>query len=130
MVNLNETIGRFAKFAGVGVIGTVSHYAIFLALVHLIAANIVVASSCGYIFGGIVNYLLNYRLTFDSSQPHLQTAPRFFFIAVVGFFINAGLMLFFVGYLTIHYLVSQIAATLIILIWNFLGNEFWTFQRD
>ena len=128
--NVNEITGRFIKFAGVGVIGTASHYIVLVVLVDLLTTNAVVASCTGYVVGGIVNYFLNYQLTFESSQPHILAAPKFFAIAAVGFVINASVMSFLLNYFDIHYMVSQVAATAMVLIWNFLGNAFWTFKRD
>lgn len=130
VASLNEIANRFVKFAGVGVVGTASHYTVLLVLVNFLATNAVVASCFGYVVGGIVNYVLNHQFTFESSEPHTLAAPKFFAIAFVGFFINASAMSFFLNYFDLHYLVSQIIATSIVLTWNFVGNACWTFKRD
>jgi len=128
--NLNAIARRFVRFAGVGVVGTASHYTVLVVLVNFLATNAVVASSFGYVVGGIVNYILNHHFTFASNEPHAIAAPKFFTIAFIGFFINASAMSIFLDYFSLHYLVSQIVATSIVLSWNFIGNEFWTFKRD
>ena len=119
----------FVRFAGVGAIGTVSHYAVLVALASILSVNAVVASSVGYIVGGIVNYLLNYRFTFRSNLSHLTTAPRFFTIAFAGFFLNAAIMSLLTSTAVWHYLLAQIVATATVLLWGFLANYFWTFGR-
>jgi len=130
VAGLTEIARRFVKFAGVGVVGTANHYVVLLVLVNLLATNAIVASCFGYVVGGIVNYMLNHQFTFESSQPHILAAPKFFAIAMVGFFVNAIVMSFFLGYAKFHYLIAQILATAVVLIWNFLGNAYWTFKRD
>lgn len=130
MARSGELAVRFVKFASVGVVATASHYVVLLVLVNLFAMNAVVASSIGYIVGGVVNYVLNYQHTFQSSEPHAIAAPKFFTIAIIGFFINGSVMSFALNSLEFHYLVSQVVATLTVLIWNFLGNSYWTFHRD
>ena len=52
--------------------------------------------------------------------------PRFAAVATVGAAINTVIVgsLFAAG---LHYLVAQVAATAIVLAWNFLANKYWTF---
>jgi len=121
-------IKQFIKFAGVGVIGTLTHYATLIALVHAADANAVLASSAGAIVGAIVNYILNYHYTFNSGKKHTETVWKFFTIAAVGFILNGLLMTLLTEFLTLFYLIAQIVTTGVVLIWNFLGNRLWTFQ--
>jgi putative flippase GtrA len=121
---------RFVKFASVGAVATASHYLVLVVLVNLLQANAVLASSCGYVVGGILNYMLNYQLTFRSSESHMVAAPKFFTIATIGFFVNGVVMSFALNSIGLHYLLSQVIATLTVLVWNFFGNSYWTFKRD
>ena len=127
MTGLRGLAIGFVRFAGVGVIGTSAHYATLVILASFLGANAVLASSAGYVVGGIVNYLLNYRFTFRSNLSHVMTAPRFFAIALAGFFLNAAVMSLLTSTVEWHYLLAQIVATITVLLWNFLANYFWTF---
>lgn len=119
---------KFMAFALVGVIGTLAHYSVLYALVEFRSFNPVWASGWGALAGLIVNYILNYSLTFKSQQSHVQTFPKFALIASLGLCLNLALM----ALLTHHfyYLYAQITTTLVVLIWNFFANSFWTFQMD
>lgn len=121
---------RFAKFAGVGAIGTAAHYATLFVLVDFLGVGAVAASSAGFVVGGVINYLLNYRFTFRSQQSHTSTAPRFFAIALGGFFLNGAGMSLFADHIGLHYLLAQVITTGIILVWTFLANHYWTFGRS
>lgn len=121
---------KFIKFAGVGVIGTAAHYTVLIALVQFASVNAVVASSAGAFCGAVTNYYLNYHFTFNSSKSHLHAASQFFVIASIGFILNGLLMALFTEVLAIHYLIAQVIATLTVLVWNFLGNHWWTFRES
>jgi putative flippase GtrA len=117
---------KFMVFATVGVVGTAAHYLVLYLLVESYGIDPVTASGCGAIAGLIVNYLLNYILTFKSQQSHFKAFPKFALIAGIGFSLNLGLMTLLTPYL--YYLYAQIVTTLIVLVWNFLGNSLWTFR--
>jgi len=120
---------RFIVFAGVGVIGTSAHYIVLIALVDIGSILPSIASSIGFAVGALVNYLLNYRFTFASDQQHAVALPKFFTIALMGFFLNGLIMTFGTRLFCVHYIFIQIFATLIVLIWNFTGNSLWTFKN-
>ena len=125
-VGLPSMLIKFFVFATVGVVGTAAHYLVLYQLVESYGIDPVTASGCGAIAGLIVNYLLNYILTFKSQQSHFKAFPKFAVIAGIGFSLNLGLMTLLTPHL--YYLYAQIVTTLLVLIWNFLGNSLWTFR--
>ena len=116
------------SFALVGVAGTLAHYSILYGLVEFYSFNPVVASGWGALAGLIVNYVLNYKLTFNSQQSHSQTFPKFALIASLGFALNLAMMAMLTQHL--YYFYAQIVTTGVVLIWNFFANSLWTFQMD
>ncbi len=120
---------QFSLFSLVGVAGTLAHYALLFALVSGAAVHPVPASAAGALLGAIVNYMLNYRFTFRSRRLHREALPRFMVIAAVGMVLNALLMWLLVEPFSMHYLIAQIAATGCVLVWNYLGNRLWTFEK-
>lgn len=125
-VDLQLMLIKFFVFATVGVVGTAAHYLVLYQLVESYSINPVTASAYGAIAGLIVNYLLNYILTFKSQQSHFKAFPKFALIAGIGFSLNFGLMTLLTPHF--YYLYAQIITTLLVLIWNFLGNSLWTFK--
>lgn len=121
---------QFSRFGAVGAIGTAAHYALFIALVEVTGADPVGASTAGALLGALVNYILNRRYTFRSARRHREALPRFLAVAAAGLAFNAGLMLLLVEGLNMHYLLSQVIATLGVLLWNFSANRLWTFGKD
>jgi putative flippase GtrA len=126
----NLTIRRFVRFAGVGGLGTAVHYAVLILLVQLFRADPVPASIAGFFFGACANFLMSHHFAFESRLRLRETAPRFFAVAAVGFFINWLAMLGLVSLLKAHYIVAQMAATLLVLLTNFFANATWTFRGE
>ena len=119
---------QFARFTGVGAIGTAAHYALLFALTS-VAVDPVAASAAGFVLGALVNYLLNRRYTFASDIAHRTGAPRFFAVATAGLLLNTALMTALVSGVGMHYFPAQLAATVCVLIWNFFANRCWTFRE-
>jgi 4-amino-4-deoxy-L-arabinose transferase-like glycosyltransferase len=80
--------------------------------------------------GLLINYALNHGLTFRSEEPHHRTFPKFAFIAGLGLGLNLSLMALFVHRLKLYYMFAQVLATGVVLVWNFVGNRWWTFRED
>jgi putative flippase GtrA len=121
-------IDKFIVFSAVGVIGTLGHYSILYALVEYYGSNPVWASGWGALAGLIINYVLNYSLTFKSQRSHAKTFPKFALIASLGLCLNIALMVLLTQYL--YYLYAQVVTTAVILVWSFIANSYWTFQMD
>jgi len=119
----------FVLYAGIGVIGTAGHFSMLFALVSGLAVNASIATCLGFMVGAFINYALNYQYTFQSDKQHLDALPKFLTIAAVGFCLNGFIMIIGTESLNYHYLIVQILATLVILVWGFIGNYLWTFKN-
>ena len=113
----------------VGAVSTLVQYALLVILVQMGGVDPISASMIGYASGALVNYWLNYSLTFASRRAHRDTFWRFLLIALSGFALNGLIMSFGVNSLQWHYLFAQMGATAIALIWNYIANRFWTFTE-
>jgi putative flippase GtrA len=125
-----KTSQQFFIFAGVGAIGTVGHYATLILLVQLVDINPVFATTTGFIAGALINYLLNYRITFNSNKRHRETLTKFFSVAALGAVINAAIMTAGISLFDVHYLIIQMTATCLVLAFNFFANKYWTFSDN
>jgi putative flippase GtrA len=120
---------QFLRFAAVGATGTAVQYAVLWAGVELMGLPAAVASAIGFVFGSVVNYLLNYFLTFASSKSHAEAATKYYLIVGVSFFINMGVMALLVHRWGWNYWIAQFLATGVGLIWNFAGSRWWAFKH-
>ena len=125
-----KTLKQFVYFTAVGGIGTGGHYLTLISLVEGKILSAVPASVAGFSVGAIINYVLNYHLTFKSKKSHKEAMSKFFIVATLGAIINTALMYVGVDLMHIYYLLAQIAATGIVLLWNFIINKYWTFGQE
>ena len=118
---------QFLRFALVGSAATLTTYIVLIVGVEGFHVNAVIASVVGYAFGIAVNYVLNYRYTFDSEQHHHVVLPRFLLVMVIGMFLNAAIMYSGTIWFGLHYMVAQLCAVAIVFMLSFSANRLWAF---
>lgn len=118
---------QFLRFAAVGAGATCVHYAILIAMVELAHRPLVLATSLGFCGGAVVSYTLNRRLTF-SHQPHFGLGLlKFVAVGLVGLGLNAAIVVGLTN-LGLPYMIAQMAATGLVLIWNFTLSRLLIFK--
>ena len=120
---------QFLIFAGIGVIGTSGHYAVLILLVQLLHVEPVLATTLGFVVGALINYVLNYRITFKSNKKHREALTKFLAVAGLGAVANGMIMSVGINIFDVHYLIIQLLATCIVLVFNFMANKYWTFSE-
>ena len=118
---------QFLRYAGAGVIGTAAHYLVLVAIVQGLGVGVVMASTAGAIVGAGVNYGINYRYTFASRQPHRRALFRYATVAVAGILINAVVVAALLAFAGPYYLVPQLVATGVVMVFGYCLNRLWTF---
>ena len=109
--------------------GTIVHYLVLLGLVSIFLSHPVTASILGR-WRGQWSITFSHHWFFRSKRKHSETLSKFVAVGGLGLVLNAAIMYVLVTIASIHYLLAQIAATGIVLLWNFFGNRFWTFADD
>ena len=123
-----RTAQQVLRFVGAGAVGTALHYLTLVGLVSLLHWTPVLATVCGATLGALCNYYLNRRFSFESSRSHWEALPRFLLMASAGIIIN-GLIVKAVTFVGFHYLVAQVVATTIVLVFNFSISRRWIFIK-
>ncbi|WP_395006253.1 GtrA family protein [Undibacterium sp.] len=129
----NPALRQFLQFAAVGLSGTAVQYlSLYLAVLFnfglLGNSAAVTGSSIGYLLGSVVNYILNYFLTFGSDKSHLEAASKYSSVLAVGWIINYGLITLLVDHWHIWHWYAQVFSTGFVLCWNFAGSKLWAFK--
>jgi putative flippase GtrA len=120
-------IPQFIQFALVGCAAAVGHYSALIMLSEWAAVSPVPASGTGFVIGAAISYALNYRFVFRSDKDHAPTAAKFLTVAVIGLALNSAIMALLTGVAELHYLPAQVTATILVMVWSYLGNRCWTF---
>ncbi len=121
-------VRQVGRFAIVGAIATAAHYAILIALVEIGHVGPVLATTFGYVVGIAVSYTLNRRFTFsETTAPVGSSFAKFVLLYGVGAVLNGAIMAGLIE-LGAPYLLAQVAATGLVLFWNFLGARYIVFR--
>lgn len=117
----------FTRYLIVGGAATVMHYSFLLATVELHLLLPATAAGVGAFLGALFAYWGNRRFTFDSKREHRSAMPRFLVVAMFGALLNAGLVWLGSMKLGCHYFLSQVIATMTVLLLTFSINRRWSF---
>jgi putative flippase GtrA len=120
---------RFLLYAAAGVAATATHYAVMIAMVQWANWPEVLATCVGFLAGACVKYPLNYWGVFASRQRHSVAMTRFVLALAVSFVLNAALFAILLRALDVHYMVSQVLTTGVVLFANYLLARYWIFHR-
>ncbi|WP_082053910.1 GtrA family protein [Methyloterricola oryzae] len=118
---------KFILFVAVGGTATAIQYLILILLVQFRHWHPTWASTLGFIVSSLFNYALNYAITFKSTRGHLSALPRFVFMAGTGLGLNGLILEAGLRYSAWPYIGIQLAATVVVLFWNFVASLTWTF---
>lgn len=133
-----QDIQRFARFAVVGILGTLIDIVLFLLLQGLVGLPTLVANTCSYSAGIVNNYLLNRAWTFRDSQNKaaVKQFVQFALVSLSALVLNNLIVLALeaplgtlVGTPQWGVILAKVCATAIGLFWNFFANRYWTFNQ-
>lgn len=138
---------RFLRFCVVGVLGAVVDFGVMNLLLFLTDISSQLASSISFVAAVISNFFWNHFWAYPDSRskPILQKLVQFFIISLIGLGIRFLLFStierpiislserlvpegFFLSGTIIGHNVMLVIAILIVLIWNFFANRFWTYN--
>ena len=146
LVNSKET-GRFLRFAVVGIIGAVIDFGIFNLLTFSNLLPGVWAQMISFTTAVISNFYWNRRWTYQDSRskPMSRQFIQFFVVNAAGLAIRTPLFAFLEKALVsllgqvlpkeipftpvfIGHNLSLASVILIVMIWNFFANRYWTYN--
>lgn len=115
---------QFIQFCIVGALGTGVHFLVLMSLVETDMLTPVMASGVAFIVATIFNFGLNKMWTFGAQIGQREGQfLRYLFVAGIGLVINIIAIWGIMTYLGLHYLLAQIGAIAIVVLWNFWGSK-------
>ncbi len=138
---------RFLKFCTVGIIGAVVDFGVMNLCMRLFAMPSRAASTISFIAAVLSNFIWNHFWAYPDSRekPIAQKLAQFALVSVVGLGIRYLLFLtietpilnlsaavvpggFPLDAETVGHNLTLVISIVIVLIWNFLANRFWTYN--
>jgi putative flippase GtrA len=151
MMNNVKERNRFLKFAVVGAIGAVIDFSILILLKTFTPMDVIWASVISFTSAVVSNFLWNRFWTFPESRkiPLVPQILQFSIVSVAGLAIRTPLFAWlndfltalgkadlpptlFIPQITPEFLGRNVALAsviLIVMLWNFFVNRFWTYKK-
>jgi len=128
---------RFSRFLTVGAIGTMIDFSL-LALLKSIGLPTLTANSISFSAGLVNNFTWNRLWTFRDVRSNWQRQlVQYTLISLFGLALNNAFVLsleiVFGSFLPnpeLGYLPAKVAATGVVVFWNYFANRFWTFNNQ
>jgi len=98
--------------------------------VELLSLRAVLASAMGALTGAVLAYLGNSYFTFNRPNSHPLAMLKFFSVALLGALFSAAMVWFGQVIVGVHYLFSQLLATVLVLLGSYFLNRSWTFNHE
>ena len=123
--NRSNLFSQIIKFLFVGGSAFVVDYLIYWVLVDVAGINYLIANPISFSVSVIYNYVLSVNWVFDVSAENKKTTEFavFILLSIVGLGINQLINWFCVDVVSIHYMVSKIIATAVVMVFNFITRK-------
>ncbi len=122
---MKKLFAQIMKFGVVGVIAFIIDYGLLALLTEVFGINYLVSATISFTASVIFNYLASMRYVFTHKEGMSRRREFVIFVALsaAGLAINNLCMWAGVELLGVHYLITKIGATFIVMVWNFVTRK-------
>ncbi len=122
---MKKLFAQIMKFGVVGVIAFIIDYGLLALLTEVFGINYLVSATISFTASVIFNYLASMRYVFTHKEGMSRRREFVIFVALsaAGLVINNLCMWAGVELLGVHYLITKIGATFIVMVWNFVTRK-------
>ena len=119
------------RYLFVGGFAFLADYGLLVLLTEVFGLHYLVSATISFLAGLVVNYLLSTSWIFRKSTLENKWAEFLIFavIGVVGLGLNNLLLYLLTDKLHIHYMISKLITTALVMIWNFGARKIVLFNK-
>ncbi|KIT17042.1 GtrA family protein [Jannaschia aquimarina] len=123
-------IGQLARFAGIGLLATLTHVSVALLASSLIGFGPQAANFAGFLSAVALSYFGHGRITFRAEMVHEFHGPRFLVASMSALLLSTALTQILTVWLGAHLAVAMAAVGVVVPAASFLLYRFWVFPQD
>lgn len=125
MEKIKKLVLQLIKFGGVGVVCFLIDYGILFLLTDIVKLGVLYSAAISFSVSVVVNYILSVKFVFDTNPKHDKKRNFILFVvfSVIGLGLTELIMKIGVDYMLINYLIVKIAATAIVMVFNFVTRK-------
>ena len=122
---MKKLITQIMKFGVVGFICFGIDYGLMIFLTEVCGIGYLMSSGISFSVSVMVNYALSLTFVFETAKDNNKIAEFFVFIilSVIGLGINQVLMWVCVDKIHVHYMISKIGVTGVVMVYNFVTRK-------
>ena len=126
-----KLIQQMIKFGFVGVLCFFIDYGIMVFLTEVFGINYMVSSTVSFSVSVTVNYILSVAFVFetDKDKNKIKEFIVFVLLSIVGLVVNELCMWLGTDLMGIHYMITKIGATAIVMVYNFVTRKIFLEKR-
>lgn len=120
---------QFFRYCFVGGIASVVDWSVVY-LMEKVGAHYLFAAVIGFFCGLLCNYGLSKTMVFRMETSKFDPRREFIaygFIGVIGLLLTLIIMYILTEWFHIYFMISKIAATVLVLFWNFMARKYWLY---
>ncbi len=122
----NQTIKELIIFCIIGFVLLVIDFGVYSIMYHYMSIKLEISKGVAYIFGTLVSFYLNKKLTFKKEYKH-NFLIKFIILYCFSFVGNVMFNTLIFNY-TENFIFAYIFALFIAVAINFIGQKFWVFK--
>lgn len=123
---MRKLSGQILKFGVVGVLAFVIDYGLLIFCTEKLGINYLISGAIAFSVAVVFNYILSALWVYDTSgnsQDKRMQLVIFIILSVIGLGLTELLMWIGTDMLSIHYTITKIIATVIVMFYNFVTRK-------
>ena len=124
---------QFFRYVFVGGIATIVDWGVLFVLTDFAQIYHLISAIISFIAGLVVNFILSKLLVFKASKARVNAFMEFVsyaIIGVIGLGITELIMFLLTDKWTLHYMISKVIATIVVLAWNYIARKKIIYKKD
>lgn len=129
---MKKLMEQIIKFGCVGFLCFFIDYGIMVLLTECFGVDPLLSSGVSFTVSVAVNYILSITFVFETDKEKNKVGEflTFVFLSVIGLGINELCMWVTVRMLGIHYMISKVGATGVVMVYNFISRKIFIEKKD
>lgn len=124
-MKVKRLINQILKFSVVGGTAFFIDYGLLFVLTEFAGIHYLISGTISFAASVIYNYILSVVWVFDpvGERSKAKDMAVFLILSVIGLGINQAIMWVLVEFFGVYYMISKIAATAIVMVYNFITRK-------